>query len=82
MALPKKYKIIRQDRHIWFLGMVAFLLLVYAAKLLGPPPSSVEAVAWSAMALWLIVFWGFWVDRHRQPLGKAEGNKDRVEQYE
>lgn len=49
-----------------FWGMVVFLLLVYAANFLGPPPPSVDAVAWSAMALWLIVFWGFWVDRHRK----------------
>ena len=41
------------------------LLVVYAANLLGPPPPSADAVAWSAQALWLIVIWGFWVDRHR-----------------
>jgi hypothetical protein len=51
---------------IGFWALVSFLLLIYIANLLGPPPPSVAAVAWSAQAMWLIVFWGFWVDRHRE----------------
>ena len=46
-------------------ALVAFLLIVYSANILGPPPPSVNAVTWSAQAMWLIVAWGFWVDRHR-----------------
>ncbi|MEZ5316134.1 MAG: hypothetical protein R2752_01920 [Vicinamibacterales bacterium] len=50
-----------------FWSLVAFLSLVYVANLLGPPPPSASAVAWSAEALWLVVAWGYWIDRHRQP---------------
>lgn len=50
-----------------FAGLVTFLLLVFAANLLGGPPPSVEAIAWLGQALWLLVLWGFWVDRHREP---------------
>jgi hypothetical protein len=46
-------------------GLVAFLLVIYAANLLGPPPPSGMAAAWSALAMWLLVAWGYWVDRHR-----------------
>lgn len=46
-------------------ALVAFLLIVYVANTLGPPPPSIGAVTWSAQAMWLIVAWGFWVDRHR-----------------
>jgi len=46
-------------------ALVVFLLLVYAANFLGPPPPSVNAVAWSAEAIWLLVAWGFWVDHNR-----------------
>ena len=46
-------------------ALVVFLLLVYAANFLGPPPPSVQAVAWSAEAIWLLVAWGFWVDHNR-----------------
>jgi hypothetical protein len=51
----------------WAFGaLVAFLLVVYFANLFGPPPPSVPAVAWSAQAMWLLVLWGYWVDRHRR----------------
>jgi hypothetical protein len=49
-------------------SLVLFLLFVYAANLLGPPPPSATAVAWSAQALWLLIAWGFWVDRNRVAL--------------
>jgi len=49
-----------------FWGLVAFLLIVYFVNLFGPPPPGVNAVAWGAQALWLLVIWGYWVDRHRQ----------------
>ena len=47
-------------------GLVAFLVLVYAANLAGPPPPSVTAIAWAGHAMWLLVAWGYWVDRHRR----------------
>jgi hypothetical protein len=50
---------------IAFWALVIFLLLVYAANLLGPLPPSTTAVSWSAQAIWLLVAWGYWVDRHR-----------------
>lgn len=48
---------------LWLL--VLFLLVIYLANVFGPPPPSTAAVAWSAQAMWLIVFWGFWIDRNR-----------------
>ena len=48
---------------LWVL--VLFLLVVYLANVFGPPPPSTAAVAWSAQAMWLIVVWGFWIDRNR-----------------
>ncbi len=56
----------RQGR--WgFWSLIAFLLIVYLANLFGPPPPSVDAVAWTTQAMWLLVLWGWWVDRHRRP---------------
>jgi len=51
-------------------ALVGFLLVVYTANLIGPPPPSVGAVAWSAQAMWLLVAWAYWVDRHRQTRGE------------
>ena len=51
---------------VWaFWGLVAFLVAVYLAGLFGPPPPSATAVVWSALAMWLLVAWGYWIDRHR-----------------
>jgi membrane-bound metal-dependent hydrolase YbcI (DUF457 family) len=50
---------------IGFWALVGFLLIVYWASILGPPPPSIETVTWSGQAVWLIVAWGYWVDRHR-----------------
>lgn len=51
----------------WALAaLVSFLAAVYVANFMGPLPPSVEAVAWSANALWLVVAWGYWIDRHRR----------------
>ncbi len=51
-----------------FAGLVVFLLVIYFANLFGPPPPSVAVVAWSALAMWLLVAWGYWIDRHRSSL--------------
>jgi hypothetical protein len=48
-------------------SLVAFFAVTHTANLLSPPPPSVAAVAWSAQALWLVVAWGYWIDRHRVP---------------
>ncbi|HEU4352718.1 MAG TPA: hypothetical protein VFR66_12675 [Burkholderiales bacterium] len=48
-------------------GLIVFLVCIYLANIFGPPPPSVAAVAWSAQAIWLLVAWGYWIDRHRTP---------------
>jgi hypothetical protein len=53
------------------LGLVGFLALIYGMNIFGPPPPSVAAVAWSAQAIWLLVAWGYWVDRHREIRGRS-----------
>lgn len=50
-------------------GLVLFLLAVYVLNLFGSPPPSPAAVAWVTQSMWLLVAWGYWVDRHRQPSG-------------
>lgn len=47
------------------LGLVVFLLALYAANLFGTAPPNVEAIAWVGQAQWLLVAWGYWIDRHR-----------------
>jgi hypothetical protein len=52
-------------------GLLAFLLAIYAANVLGPPPPSPRAIAAGGLAQWLFVAWGAWIDRHRRPAPPA-----------
>ncbi len=45
--------------------LLVFLIMTYAANMLGPPPPSAVAVAYSALFLGLLVPWAYWIDRNR-----------------
>jgi membrane-bound metal-dependent hydrolase YbcI (DUF457 family) len=49
-------------------SLLAFLCLIQVGNVFGPPPPSVAAIAWVGQAQWLLVVWGYWVDRHRGTL--------------
>lgn len=51
-----------------FVALVVFLLGVHAANLFGAPPPDVAAIAWVGQLQWLLILWGYWIDRHRQAL--------------
>ena len=48
-----------------FIALLVFLIVTYVINILGPPPPDYKAVAYSALLLWLLVPWGYWVDRNR-----------------
>jgi len=48
------------------MGLIVFLVLIYFSNLFGPPPESVEAIGIVGNAQWLIVLWGYWIDRNRE----------------
>ncbi len=50
-------------------GLVASLGVIYLGNLFGEPPPSAAAIAWIGQAQWLLVAWGYWVDRHRRAVG-------------
>lgn len=52
-------------------GLVLFLLVIYAGNVLGSPPPSVAAIAWVGQLQWLLVLWGYWVDRHRRTYAQS-----------
>ena len=47
-------------------ALIALLLLIYAANFAGPPPPTVAMIAWAGQAQWLLVAFGYWLDRHRR----------------
>jgi hypothetical protein len=50
-----------------FWGLIVVLALIYIANLTGGAPPNTQVIAVASNALWLFVFWAYWVDRHRQP---------------
>ena len=51
---------------VWALrGLVVFLVAAWLGSLLGGPPQNERIVEWSGLAMWLLVPWGYWIDRHR-----------------
>ena len=64
----------RRAGHLVTWSLVAFLLLVYAGNAFGPkpPPAAPAAmIAGPALAMWLIVAWGYWADRLRKQRAAA-----------
>jgi hypothetical protein len=59
-------------RRVSFWFLIAFLIAVYFAAAFGPPPPDVRSLAWSALALWLLVPWARWADRGASTIRKFE----------
>jgi hypothetical protein len=49
--------------------LLAFLLATWLSAAFGPPPPNERTLAWSALTMWLLVAWAYWVDRHRDVSG-------------
>jgi len=47
------------------IGLIAFLVVMYLANLFGPPPDSINAIGIVGNAQWLIILWGYWIDKNR-----------------
>lgn len=45
--------------------LIGFFVVAYLGAAFGPPPSA-AAVAGSALALWLLPVWGWWIERPRR----------------
>ena len=64
--LYTRYTAAKNRTGTWALwGLVVFLAVIQLANMFGPPPPGVDAIAWAGHAMWLLVLWGYWVDRNR-----------------
>lgn len=50
-------------------ALVIFLFIIFLGNSFGPPPPSIDAIIWTSQAQWLLVAWGYWIDRHRKLSG-------------
>lgn len=53
---------------IAFWALVVVLVASFAGAVFGPPPPSARIVAYSGLIGYLMVAWGYWIDRHRAPV--------------
>ena len=51
---------------VLFWIFIASLAAIYLTSVFGPPPPSVEVLAWSGLLGWLFLAWAYGIDRHRQ----------------
>lgn len=57
------YKTVTFKRKVAFWSLVVVFLLIHFMNIFGPPPPSINAVAWSANLMWLFVFWAWWIEK-------------------
>ena len=53
-----------------FWALVVTLAVSYLGAAFGPPPPSVQALALMSLIGFVMVAWGWWIDRHREPTGR------------
>ena len=54
---------------VWsFWSLMVFLSVGWLGSIYGPAPSSVDELAYSALTVWIIILWGFGIDKHRLPV--------------
>jgi hypothetical protein len=70
LGIVMYHKAIRALDGVGRFGLWALLLLLSFVYLtnFGPPPSNDLAMAWGAMAGWLVVAWAYRIDRHREAI--------------
>ena len=49
-----------------FWGLIGFFILTWIGNMVGPPTTSVNALSIVGLSSWLVVAWGYWIDRHRK----------------
>ena len=54
-------------------GLWAYILLLAILYVMsnGSPPPSERVLAWTALGIWLFVPWAWWVDKHREYVGRS-----------
>ena len=47
-------------------ALIIFLVISYLASIFGPPPPDVAPIGWLGLTMWLLIPWGYWIDRNRE----------------
>ena len=50
---------------IW--GLLIFLVVIYINNIFAPPPPTEEAIGLVGLSQWIIIAWGYWIDKFKEP---------------
>jgi hypothetical protein len=48
-----------------FWSLIIFLTLVYLMNIFGSPPPDEKTIGVVGLSMWLLVWWGYWIDKNR-----------------
>ena len=51
-----------------FWALIGFLAIINIGNIIGPPPPDEMSLSIVALAQWIFIPWGYWIDRHRERL--------------
>lgn len=57
------YRAARPQRRWAFISLIAFTFIIHLLNIFGPVPPSVNAVAGSALLMWIFVAWAWWIEK-------------------
>ncbi len=55
-----------------FRTYIGLLVVIYLSNIFGPPPPSEKAIGYLGLAMWLLVIWAAWFDRHRIAVNRIQ----------
>ena len=61
----KSTKSVNKKGKIGLWSLLIFLVVIYLMNIFGSPPPSEKAIAFVGMFQWLIILWGYWIDKNR-----------------
>ncbi|OGU75882.1 MAG: hypothetical protein A2V93_01900 [Ignavibacteria bacterium RBG_16_34_14] len=53
-------------------SLLIFLVVIYVMNIIGPPPESAEAIGYVGLLQWLLIAWGYWIDKNRKAADSRE----------
>ncbi|MBS1743503.1 MAG: hypothetical protein JST81_10750 [Bacteroidetes bacterium] len=59
------YTSVKPKRKISYWLLIVFFILIHLANVFGPPPPSVNAVAWAGNLMWIFIVWAWWIERKK-----------------
>jgi LexA-binding, inner membrane-associated putative hydrolase len=57
-------------------SFVALVTVFDVASAFGPPPPNMKAVAYGGLSMYLLIAWGYWIDRHRTVTLRAPDSRE------